>query len=199
MIHFRVRDYLSVILYRTLLRAFFGKFGERTRIVWPLRIVGSRFVRLGAGVTLQYGAYIAVLRTGGQPPLLEIGDGAQIGDFVHIICTRRIEIGARVLVADRVYIADNRHEYEDVGRAILDQPLKQLAPVAIGAGSWIGENVCILGCRVGENCVIGANSVVTRDIPDRCVAHGSPAVPVKRFCERTGRWRKVDAAGDFQD
>ena len=198
MIHFRTRDFLSVILYKVFLWFLFGTFGRGTRIIWPLRIVGSRFVRLGEGVTLQYGAYIAVLCTDRQP-LLEIGSGTQVGNYAHIICTRRIEIGARVLIADRVYIADNRHEYEDPRRPVMDQPLRQLDNVTIGAGSWIGENVCILGCRIGKNCVIGANSVVTRDIPDYCVAFGCPAVPVKRFCEETGKWRKVDASGKFTD
>lgn len=198
MIHFRARDFFSVIFYRVFLRVFFGEFGHGTRIIWPLRIVGSRFVRLGDGVTLQYGAYIAVLCTGPEPSL-EIGSGTRVGNYAHVICTRRIEIGAKVLIADRVYIADNRHEYEDIGRPVMDQPLRQLDSVTIGAGSWIGENVCILGCRIGKNCVIGANSVVTRDVPDYCVASGCPAVPIKRFCEETRKWRKVDASGNFTD
>jgi acetyltransferase-like isoleucine patch superfamily enzyme len=199
MMHFRARDFLSVIAYRLLLCVFFGEFGRGTRIIWPLRIVGSRFVHLGERVTLQYGAYIAVLCLGQESPLLKIGAGTQVGNYSHIICTRRIEIGSSVLIADRVYIADNRHEYEDVARPVMDQPLRQLDDVSIGAGSWIGENVCILGCRIGRNCVIGANSVVTRDIPDFCVALGCPAVPVKRYCPKSGQWRKVDVCGEFRD
>ena len=200
MIHFRVRDFVSVILYRVFLSRCFGRLGRGARVIWPLRIVGGRFVSLGDRVTLQYGSYIAVLQTDPQhPPALEIGGGTQVGNYAHIICTRRIEIGAKVLMADRVYIADNRHEYEDVARPIMDQPLRQLEDVSIGSGSWIGENVCILGCRIGKNCVIGANSVVTRDIPDYCVALGCPAVPVKRFCEQSGKWRKIDASGRFLD
>jgi acetyltransferase-like isoleucine patch superfamily enzyme len=199
MIHFRARDFVSVILYRLFMSFFFDRFGRGVRVIWPLRIVGSRFLRLGEEVTLQYGAYIAILWTGGERPLLDIGSGSQVGNYSHVICTRRIEIGERVLIADRVYIADNRHEYEDVRRAVMDQPLRQLDPVSIGSGSWIGENVCILGCRIGKNCVIGANSVVTRDIPDYCVALGCPAVPVKRYCEATGKWREVSVSGEFAD
>jgi len=197
MIYFRVRDYLSVILYRILLAPLFRGFGRGARVIWPLRIVGSRFIRLGDGVTVQYGAYIAVLKTGTELPVLDIGAGTQVGNHSHIICTRRIDIGARVLIADRVYITDNLHEYEDVGRPVMDQPLRALAPVSIGAGAWIGENVCIMGCTIGRNCVIGANSVVTRDIPDYCVALGSPAVPVKKYCPDSGRWRAVDSSANF--
>jgi acetyltransferase-like isoleucine patch superfamily enzyme len=199
MIHFKIRDHVSVILYRVFFSRSFRGFGRGARVIWPLRIVGSRFVRLGDGVTVQYGAYIAVLQTSSQTPALDIGSGTQVGNHSHIICTRKIEIGARVLIADRVYIADNLHEYQDVERPVMDQPLRQLEPVAIGAGSWIGENVCIVGCTIGKNCVIGANSVVTRDIPDYCVALGCPAVPVKRFCRDTGTWRKVDSCANFTD
>jgi acetyltransferase-like isoleucine patch superfamily enzyme len=199
MIHFKLRDYLSVLLYRIFLAYFFRGFGRRVRVIWPLRIVGSRFVCLGDGVTVQYGAYIAVLRTGTELPVLDIGAGTQLGNYSHIICTRKIEIGEKVLVADRVYIADNLHEYQDISRPVIDQPLRQLAAVSIGAGSWIGENVCIVGCTIGRNCAIGANSVVTRDIPDYCVALGCPAVPVKRFCQDTGKWRKVDSSANFTE
>lgn len=190
MMYFRIRDYVSVILFRVL-SLFFGKFGRGARVIWPLRIVGARYVRIGKRVTIQYGAYIAVLPREGQAAVLEIGEGTQVGNFVHVICTRRIEIGENVLVADRVYISDNRHEYEDVSRPVMDQPLRQLGDVSVGAGSWIGENVCIMGCRIGKNCVIGANSIVTRDIPDYSVAYGAPAVPVKRFCLETGTWQAI--------
>ncbi len=199
MIHFRIRDYASTLVYRCLLRWSFGAFGRRARVVWPLRIVGSRFVRLEDDVTVQYGSYIAVLKLGERDPQLSVGAGTQIGNFSHIICTGKIEIGMNVLIADRVYIADNLHEYQDVGRPVMHQPLRQLRHVTVGAGSWIGENVCVVGCTIGRNCVIGSNSVVSRDIPDFCVAVGSPAVPVKRFCSDTGTWRKVDSEANFAD
>lgn len=196
MMHFRLRDLVSVLSYRWLLAPAFGSFGRGVRIVWPLRIVGARAMHLQDGVTLQYGAYLAV--TGGAAARLSIGAGTLIGNHVHIICSSAIDIGPRVLIADRVYIADNQHEYRDVERAVLDQPVRQLRAVVIGAGSWIGENACIIGCRIGAQCVIGANSVVSRDIPDRCVAVGAPAVPVKRYCTDTRQWRKTDSQGNFQ-
>jgi serine acetyltransferase len=197
MSYFRLRDYLSVLLYRALVRPFFGHFGRGVRVVFPLRIVGARHVQLEDGVTLQYGAYLAVLPSGGVPPVLRFGRGTRVGNFSHIICTQRIDIGEQVLIADRVYISDNLHDYRDIGRAVMEQPLRQTAPVSIGSGSWIGENVCIVGCRIGAHCTIGANSVVTRDIPDHCVAVGSPAVPVRRYCHATARWRRTSPDGTF--
>jgi acetyltransferase-like isoleucine patch superfamily enzyme len=196
MSYYRIRDYVSVLLYRLLAPAF-GGFGRGVRIVWPLRIVGCRFVELSDRVTLHYGAYVAVLPGSTAAPRFSIGTGSVIGNHSHIIATRRIAIGTSVLIADRVYIADNRHGYEDPGRPVMEHALVQLADVNIGDGSWIGENVCIIGCSIGRHCVIGANSVVTRSVPDFCVAVGSPAVVVKRYCERTGSWLRTDAAGGF--
>ena len=63
-----------------------------------------------------------------------------------------------------------------------------LKPVIIGEGSWLGENVCVCGASVGKHCVIGANSVVTRDIPDYCIAVGSPARVVKRYNFDKNTW-----------
>lgn len=61
----------------------------------------------------------------------------------------------------------------------------------IGNVAWIGENVCIIGASVGKNSVIGANSVVTRDIPDFCVAVGSPARVIKKFDFSDECWKSI--------
>jgi acetyltransferase-like isoleucine patch superfamily enzyme len=196
MIYFRIRDYLSVLTYR-LLRFRFAAFGSGTRIVRPLRIVGSRHVSLGDSLTIQYGAYIAAITDLRPDPRLRVGSGTMIGNHSHIICTRSISIAENVLIADRVYISDSVHQYADVTRPVMHQPLKQLDDVVIGEGAWIGENVCIIGARVGRNSVVGANSVVTRDIPDFCVALGAPAVPVKRYCSERGAWFATDDTGSF--
>lgn len=191
MIHFKIRDYLSVLLYRAL-APLFGRLGKRTRIVWPLRIVGARFCDLADNVTIQTGAYIAVLPLHAEPPVLKVGKRTMIGNHAHIVATRRVEFGEAVLTADRLFVADNGHEYSDPGRPVLDQGLRQLGDVHIGDGTWIGENVCIIGCRIGRNCVIAANSVVTHDVPDHCMVAGAPARIVKRYCSDRKAWVSVN-------
>lgn len=195
MIHFRLRDWVSVLFYR-LLSPFFGTLGKGARIVWPLRIHGARHLHMEPGSTLQYGAYVAIL-PGAEGAELRIGSGTMIGNHAHLVCTRRIVFGREVLVADRVFVADNGHAYADPTRPILAQGLEQLAEVHVGDGAWIGENVAIIGASVGRNAVIAANSVVTRDIPDRTVAAGAPAVPIRRWCEARGEWRRTRPDGSF--
>ena len=179
MLHFRIRDYVSVLLYRALSPAF-GAFGRRVRIVWPLRIVGARYCELEDDTSIQSSAYIAVLKEHDERPVLKLGQGTIIGNYAHIVATKRIEFGRKVLTADRLFVADNTHRYADPEVPICDQGLQQLGEVHIGDGSWIGENVCIIGCRIGRNCVIAANSVVARDNPDNCLVAGAPARIVRR-------------------
>ena len=64
---------------------------------------------------------------------------------------------------------------------ILSMYLGHYDNVEIGDGTWIGENVCIIGASIGKQCVIGANSVVLKDIPDYCVAVGLPAKVIKKY------------------
>ena len=106
-------------------------------------------------------------------------------------------IGENVLTADKVYISDNLHSYTNIHLPILQQPIKQLKDVYIGSGTGIGENACIIGATIGKQCVIGANAVVTKDIPDYCVAVGAPATIIKRYNLKKQRWVKTHANGDF--
>lgn len=197
MMLFRLRDLLSVLAWRLLGRPFFGRFGRRVRIVWPLRIIGARHMHLADDVTLQVGAYVLVRPGSADAPGLVVGRGTLIGHHAHIVATRRVEIGEKVLIADRVYLSDNLHEYRDITQPVMDQPLRQLGDLVIGDGSWIGENACLMGCRIGRHVTVGANSVVTRDVPDHCVVAGAPAVIVRRYCATSGSWRRTDAQGEF--
>lgn len=66
----------------------------------------------------------------------------------------------------------------------------------IGEGSWLGENVCVIGASVGKHCTIGANAVVTKDIPDYSVAVGIPAKVIKQYNFKTQRWERINNIND---
>jgi acetyltransferase-like isoleucine patch superfamily enzyme len=97
-----------------------------------------------------------------------------------------------VLTADKVYISDNQHTYDNPDIPIQNQPIKQCKTIIIKEGSWIGENVCIIGACIGKNSVIGANSFVTHDIPDYTIAVGAPARVIKKYNFKTRKWEKVE-------
>lgn len=197
MLIFRIRDFISVLFFRIIGNMLFRNFGKKVRIVFPLRILGAKFISIGDNVTVQYNGFVAAIKANEIDPDLLIKKGSLIGNYCHIVCTNKVTIHENVLIADKVYISDNLHDYTDILNPIQNQSLKQLKDVEIGSGSWIGENVCIMGAKIGKNCVIGANSVVNKDIPDYCVAVGSPVVIIKRYCSESKLWELTDKYGNF--
>lgn len=82
---------------------------------------------------------------------------------------------------------------------ILHQPIVQKKEVRIGEGSWLGVGVSVIGASIGKHCVIGSNAVVTKDIPDYCVAIGIPARIIKRYNPEVGKWLRTNPDGSFKE
>lgn len=189
---YKIKLRLWIFLYSLFNKRYFGSFGRRVAIVQPLKIEGKKNIYLGDQVHIANYAWLAALPlTGEKEVRLEIGSGTSIGHFNHIYATKSIVIGEEVLTADKVYISDNQHNYKNVSSPVIRQAVNQCNPVIIGEGSWLGENVCVIGASIGKHCVIGANSVVTKDIPDYCVAVGAPARVVKRYNKELMKWERV--------
>lgn len=179
-------------IYAKYYKSRFKLYGQKSYIYSPLSLDGMSNIIIGNNVVVAYKTWLAALPlTGENECSLEIRDGATIGHFNHIYATKKIIIEENVLTADRVYISDNLHGYSDIYTPIKNQPIIQNGEVVIGEGSWLGENVCVLGVKIGKHCVIGANSVVTKDIPDYSVAVGIPAKVIKRYDTEIGKWIKV--------
>lgn len=185
-IRFFVRRIIG-IYYRVIM----GKFGGKSAIDYPLRIECPQNILIGNKVWIKYKTWLAATPIAGGVSRLVIEDNCTIGNFNHIYATKSIILHKSVLTADKVYISDNLHGYEDLTMPIQEQPIIQKRDVEIGEGSWLGENVCVIGASIGKHCVIGANSVVTKDIPDYTVAVGSPARAIKRYNFESKSWEKV--------
>jgi acetyltransferase-like isoleucine patch superfamily enzyme len=172
-----------------------GSFGKGSKLISPM-LSGSKNIFIGNNVYVRKNTWLAAEPvTGDNNCKLIIGNGTYIGNFCHFYASSRIEIGEKVLFADRVYLSDNLHTFDDTRVPIIDQPIKQISPVIIGNGAWLGENVCVIGATIGKNSVVGANSVVTKNIPDYCVAVGAPAKIIKRFNFDNNQWQKTDELG----
>lgn len=169
----------------------FKNIGNRTRIKNPLKIDGMTNISIGNNVLIQYKTWLASVPLANNACELVIGNNSVIGNFNHIYATKSIVIGNSVLTADKVYISDNSHSFDNPLIPILNQPIKQLNNVYIGDGTWIGENVCVIGASIGRDCVIGANSVVTKDIPDYSIAVGAPAKVIKQYSFEKNEWLKI--------
>ncbi len=142
---------------------------------------------IGPGVSLSAG-----MLPGQQcitDPVVSIGDRCLIGRGSGIVGHLRIEIGNDVWTGHHIYITDQNHGYEDVTTTISNQ-IQPEREVVIGDGAWIGHGSVVLpGARIGKHCVIGANSVVTGEIPDFSVAVGNPARVIKQYAN--GEWKRV--------
>jgi len=191
----RLFQFLKTVLYYKLR---FKQIGNRTIVQSTLKIEHGENIRIGNRVLIGYKSWLAASpQTGAASCQLEIKDGCSIGNFNHIYATKSVIIHQNVLTADKVYISDNLHGYQDITLPILQQKIVQNGVVEIGDGCWIGENACILGVKIGRNSVVGANSVVTKDIPDYSVVVGAPAKIIKRYCSESGQWKKTKPNGDF--
>ena len=121
-----------------------------------------------------------------QPPFYcDYGTNIHAGEdvFLNFNCVvldvARVTIGANTQFGPNVQIYTATHPFEaEVRRS----GLEQAKPISIGADCWIGGSVVICpGVTIGDRCVIGAGSVVTKDIPDDTVAAGNPAKPIRRL------------------
>lgn len=112
-------------------------------------------------------------------PKVIIGENCNFGDFLHLTCINRIEIGNNVLTGRWVTITDNNHGKTDLFDLSIPPANRKLfskGPVKIEDKVWIGDKATILpGITIGEGAVIGANTVVSKDIPPYSIVVGNPA------------------------
>ncbi len=159
----------------------FGAFGSDSMLVVPCWVFGAGEITVGERVSIGQCTRLGAL----DGAKITIGDQCEItGGSSFFARTEGIEIGRGVLMAWNVQIYDAEHAIAAPDRPIRDQGLARGGKVRICDGAWLGANVVVLqGVTIGRNAVVGANSVVTSDIPDFATAVGTPARVIK---ERAG-------------
>jgi acetyltransferase-like isoleucine patch superfamily enzyme len=164
-----VRIGLTTAKYRHLKRCV----GKGTIVGARTEIINSANVHIGSNCLLQDAIYI---RAGVEGRII-IGDRVAINSFCRFFGHGSIEIGEDTQIGPGSLITTTDHDYHHT----LETHFK---PVSIGKGVWIGANVTILpGVSIGDFTVIGAGSVVMKDIRPRCMALGVPARVVKLLYE----------------
>lgn len=189
-----VLGFLSLLKDLILAKILYRKWNPRI-IRAHAKIRGMKYMSIGkdfsAGYRLRMDAF------GVDKIQIEIGDNVNVGDDVHIAAVKKVIIGADSLLASKIYISDHNHgkyngfmqskPFEKVYKRKLNSE-----EVIIGRNVWIGEFVSILpGVKIGDNSIIAANSVVTKDIPENTIAAGIPAKPIKKWSEEVGEWKNI--------
>jgi acetyltransferase-like isoleucine patch superfamily enzyme len=129
-------------------------------------------LRVGAGTLLEPGVWL----TAPGAARITIGEGTFLNLGVMIAALEHVEIGSHCMFANGCFVTDANHRFDDPARPITWQGFDSKGPTRIGDNVWCGAHVVVTsGVSVGERCVIGANSVVTTDIPAYSIAAGVPA------------------------
>lgn len=142
-----------------------------------------RSISIGKKVLIRKGARLeAVGEPDSQRPKITIGDGTAIQFYFHCGAAESVTIGKNVLISGRVYITDHDHVFDDPELPARNCSKLKSAPVVVEDGAWLGEGCVILkGVRVGERTVVGANAVVTKDVPPFTVVGGVPARVIRKI------------------
>jgi acetyltransferase-like isoleucine patch superfamily enzyme len=168
-------------IYNRMLNAAASGF-SRGRIVvdWrDARIIGADKLKLQGSFNAGRGLWLQAI---GDAAKIEFGDGAMLSDWVHIGAVGRIHIGRDVLIGSKVIVID--HSHGQLGQehqrerhiAPARRPLSSRGEICIGDNVWLGDNVVVLGgARIGDGCVVGANSVVSGELPAGAICAGNPA------------------------
>lgn len=113
---------------------------------------------------------------------IRIGSGTFLNQGVMVASSELVEIGDHCMLANGCFVSDAAHRFDDPHTPVPWQGFTSKGPIRVGDNVWCGANVVITsGVTVGERCVIGANSVVTADVPEFSVVAGAPAKVLRKI------------------
>ncbi|MFZ1154065.1 MAG: acyltransferase [Solirubrobacteraceae bacterium] len=150
---------------------------------WPvhgnvLEALREGRLEIGPQALLEPGVWI----TAPGAARVRIGQGTFLNMGVMVAAERLVEIGEHCMLANGCFVTDSSHRYDDPDKPITWQGFESKGPTRIGDNCWLGANVVVTsGVNIGERCVIGANSVVTKDIEPFSIVAGAPARVLRKI------------------
>lgn len=178
------------ILYTMWIGHFIGQVGMHTIIAKPCSLQGGghRNIIIGDKTSIQSHSILGCWERYGEQrftPSITIGNHCNIGEYNHITACNSITIGDGFLSGRYVYIGDNSHgglSVEEFRIRPIERKLQSKGEIIIGKNVWVGDKVTILaGVHIGDNVIIAANAVVTKDVQDNTIVAGTPADIIKHI------------------
>lgn len=190
---------LGYALRRLFYPLLFASMGRDVTIGRHVTLRGGRKIHLGDGVTIDDDCVLDARGATGSIRLhnnvllarstivrardgaLVVGEGSDIGSRCILGTDSRLEIGENVLLAAFTYlVAGGSHNFTDPDVPVIQQGCTSKGGIRVGDGAWLGARVTVLdGVTIGENAIVGAHALVTRDLPSGTISHGSPANVVR--------------------
>lgn len=173
-------------------RRRFAEFGMGSRIGPNFRVHNASRIAIASDVAIWSNVRIEAVGGEDDEIVLRIGPGCVISSYSRIAAAWSVHLGSGVGLGQGVLITDHNHDFRDLTEPWLNRPALLARPVEIADGAFVGDGCVILpGVTIGHHSVIGANSVVTKDVPPYHVAAGVPARLLSRFDPVTKAWHKL--------
>ncbi len=170
----------AAIHWQLMRRGAFARWPLEGNVLEALR---ERRLEVGEGALLEPGVWITMP----APARVRIGAGSFLNRNVMVAAQELVEIGDHCMLANGCFVTDANHRFDDPTKPITWQGFDGKGPTRIGDNCWLGANVVVTtGVTIGERCVIGANSVVTRDIEPFSIAAGAPAKVLRPITYENG-------------
>ena len=180
-------------------KLFWGMDKKLVRL--PVRARNKKHIHVGKNFSCGYACRMSAGPDDKRS--ISIGDGFTMGDYCQIEGSGGVSIGNNVLFASKVFISTNSHgvysdRWEGTKQSDPDIPPEQREvygkPVTIEDNVWVGNGAMILmGVNIGRGAVIGAGSIVTKDVPAHSIVAGAPARVIKKYDKDSKEWKQVDA------
>lgn len=172
----------------------YKNFGRKSCIYKPLNITGKKYISIGDNCNISEGARIEAIDSWDNQnftPSIEIGDNTSIENNLHMTAAGDLKIGHDCVILSRALITNINHNYGDVHIKIYKQGLI-VKKTEIGDYCFIGMDVKIFpGVTIGNNVIIGANSIVMNDLPSYSVCVGAPAKVIKKYNNQLKTWERI--------
>lgn len=175
-------------------------FWKKARLIRrPFYCRGKKNICYGEKLTIGYGCRFESYLVDGanKHGTIIIGQNCKFGDRVHISAGEEIVIGSDCLFASNILLNDSQHGVygkRNMQSSPIEKPDDRVIDtmsIELGNRIWIGENVVILqGTKLGDGCIVGANSVVKGIFPENCILAGTPAKIIKRWNQEEKQWKR---------
>jgi len=169
--------YLRYLFWKIFLKVNGGSLGKNVNIYEGVKLASRREcpIHIGDRVSIEKGVIISTSGSG----KISTGNNVYIGEYCVLTSNQEIEIGNNVLISPHNDIVDFNHIYKDISRPVNEQGTIA-KKITIEEDVWIGSGCKILmGVTIGKGAVVGAGSIVTKDVSPCHVVVGNPAKTIK--------------------